>query len=209
MINGQMVLAVIPARGGSKRCPRKNLREFSGKPLIQLAWEKARDSRYIDIVILSTEDAEIREFAKHHVTVIRRPDRLATDAATNEDVMRHALTLIESEWIVLLQPSSPLRWAHDIDACIEIAQPSRHDDITTCISVRQSDGSKNGAVYVARSQWLLEGHNFDEPYRPYRMPDTRSLDIDFPEQFGDDNEALKAAELIEGDRRILRSLAHG
>ena len=207
MIKGESVLAVIPARGGSRRCPRKNLRPFRGVPLIEIAWRTARESHYIDTVVLSTEDREISDYARPHVSVIKRPAHLATDTASNEDVLRHVLGLINCEWVVLLQPASPLRWALDIDTAIDLAQPSPHHALTTAITVRQSDGSKNGAVYVARAQWLLDGHNFDEPYVPVHMPDSRSLDIDFPEQFGDDNEALKAAELIEGDRRILRAIA--
>lgn len=205
MINGETVLAVIPARGGSKRCPRKNLRPFRGEPLLWWSILCARDSRYIDRIVLSTEDQEIRDYAKQHVSVIHRPDYLASDTASNEDVLRHVLGLIETRWVVLLQPASPLRWSLDIDSCIEMAQPI-HGVERPVISVRRSDGSKNGAVYVCRSKWLLEGHNFGEPFIPYLMPDDRSLDIDYPEQLEDSDDARKAAELIEGDRRILHKV---
>ena len=177
MLNGQSVLAVIPARGGSKRAPRKNLREFRGRSLIEWAVLCARESKYIDMIIVSTEDAEISDHAKPMCSVLRRPAELADDQSSAEDVLRHALNLLDHQWVVLLQPTSPLRKPQDIDACIEIAQ-----DAYPVISVRE-DKSKNGSVYVTRSEWLLDGHNFDEPYTAYVMPNDRSLDIDFPEQF--------------------------
>jgi CMP-N,N'-diacetyllegionaminic acid synthase len=176
MIHGKRVLAVIPARGGSKRAPRKNLRPFRGIPLLLWSQAAALQSRYIDVLLCSTEDAEIKALAeKHLLTVIDRPPHLSNDTAANEDVLRHALTIApDHELVVLLQPTSPLRTAEDIDACIEIA----YRDNDGCIS-RREDGSKNGAVYVAWAAWLERGNNFGRPVRGfYVMPDERSLDID-------------------------------
>lgn len=178
-INGQTVLAVIPARGGSKRCPRKNLRSFRGTPLLWLAWEAAWLSAYIDEQYVSTEDDGIKDFcaADGRYEMIERPAELATDDASNEDVLRHALALYPHDWVVLLQPTSPLRTADDIDACIERAQMG-----DGCISYRR-DGSKNGAVYVAKAEWIAK-HDFSHMgLLKYVMPDERSLDIDYPEQF--------------------------
>lgn len=182
MIENQRVLAVIPARGGSKRCPRKNIRNFHGASLIAWAIGRARWSQFIDTIVLSTEDAEIKAAAVElQATVIDRPPELATDTAANEDVMRHALSLYPAhDWVVLLQPTSPLRTALDIDRCVRLAHMTRR----TCISCRQ-DGTRNGAVYVMHSSLLERGHNFLTAKKIiwYRMPDERSLDIDFPEQF--------------------------
>lgn len=178
MINNQTVLAVIPARGGSKRCPGKNLREYRGKPLIAWSIETAKKSKYIDLLVLSTEDAAIRWVAtSYDCSVVFRPERLATDQASNEDVLRHAWS--GQHWIVLLQPTSPLRTAEDIDACIKIAAKNGKG----CVSYRQRNGTKNGAVYVATADWLRY-HDFSTPLPGvYSMDDEHSLDIDYPEEF--------------------------
>lgn len=182
MIDGKRVLAVIPARGQSKRTPRKNIRDFRGRPLIWWTINAARDSQYIDMALLSTEDAEIATVADSlGAYIIERPADLATDTAANEDVMRHALAEHpEHDWVVLLQPTSPLRTAEDIDACIKLAAMTHR----TCISCGY-DGARNGAVYVMHSALLERGHNFLTVKKViwYRMPDERSLDIDLPDQF--------------------------
>lgn len=180
MINGQTVLAVIPARGGSKRCPRKNIREFRGKTLIQWAAEAAKKSKYIDDLFLSTEDEEMAKLAYPlRLLLARRPLELATDDASNEDVLRDVLSKMPPrDWVVLLQPTSPLRTTEDIDACIERAQMG-----DGCISYNRSTGHKNGAVYVAKAEWLAK-HDFShQGLMKYLMDDERSLDIDHPEQF--------------------------
>lgn len=178
-INGQSVLAVIPARGGSKRAPRKNIRDYRGKSLIEWAWESAKGSKYIDAVRLSSEDPEIVCLAiKARMNVTVRPAELATDAATNEDVMRDVLVDLPHDWVVLLQPTSPLRTAEDIDACIERAQMG-----DGCITYNDETHQKNGAVYVARAEWLAK-HDFSHVgLMKLMMPAERSLDIDHPEDF--------------------------
>ena len=178
MIYEKLVLAVIPARGGSKRFPRKNVALFQGKPLIQWAWEAALGSKYIDRVILSTEDREIAKLASEaHITVIMRPEELATDETLNEDVIRHALTIFNSDWVVLLQPTSPLRTAEDIDACIERAQMGHG-----CITYNRATDEKNGAVYVATADWIAK-HDFSHAgLMRLLMDEEKSLDVDYPEQ---------------------------
>jgi len=175
-----MILAVIPARGGSKRCPRKNLKFFRGKPLVLWSIEAAQESKLIDTVVVSTDDWEITGLAMKYVPVITRPPELATDTATNEDVLRHAIKIFPGhDWVVLLQPTSPLRTPEDIDECILLAK----QDKDGCISYRASNGSRNGAVYVCSSKWL-ENHLQFEAFRVfYIMPDSRSLDIDYEQEF--------------------------
>lgn len=179
MVRGGIVLAVIPARGGSKRCPRKNLREYQGVPLVLRAWASALQSRYVDLVVISSEDAEVKALAdKHSATCIDRPPHLATDDATNEDVLRHAMQSFRCDWIVLLQPTSPLRTAEDIDQCIERAVSNGLAALTV-----NERGHKNGAVYVASAEWIAK-HDFSHAgYAKLVMPDERSLDIDFPDDF--------------------------
>lgn len=176
MIGGKTVLAVIPARGGSKRCPRKNEKPFKGYPLLAWTIWAAYDSEYLDAIFVSTEDKAIAGVARWYgAHVIERPESLATDESTNEDVLRHALSLYPHDYVVLLQPTSPLRTGEDIDTCLILAE------FGTVISTR-SDGSKNGAVYVATSEWL-KTNDFGNEFIKYKMPDERSLDIDYAHQF--------------------------
>lgn len=178
MINGDTVLAVIPARGGSKRCPRKNIRPFRGIPLLLWSIEAGKQSRYIDMLVVSSEDREILELALSADCFINeRPPELATDTATNEDVLRYCLKKQPADWIVLLQPTSPLRSAQDIDNCIERATLG-----DACVSYRM-DKTKNGAVYVARLEWIMENDFSNNATMRYVMPEERSIDIDYPEQF--------------------------
>lgn len=122
MINQQTVLAVIPARGGSKTIPRKNIRMLAGKPLIAWTIEEARKSSYIDRVIVSSEDAEIIKIAQEWGAEVPfvRPARLADDESGGIEPVLHALRTIPEyyDYVVLLQPTSPLRSADDIDGCI-------------------------------------------------------------------------------------------
>ena len=178
MINGETVLAVIPARGGSKRAPRKNIRPYRGKPLIEWAWEAAFESRLIDFSLLSTDDEEIERLAHPHIWTSIRPAHLATDEALNEDVLRDVLSRQESQWVVLLQPTSPLRTGADIDACILLA----YEHGGAAVSYRP-DGTKNGAVYVASAAWLKDNDFTNPAHARYTMPEERSLDIDYPADF--------------------------
>jgi N-acylneuraminate cytidylyltransferase len=123
MINNRRLLGIIPARGGSKGLPRKNLREVKGKPLIAWAIEQGQKSAYIDRLILSSEDEEIIRVARVHGCDVpfRRPAELAQDSTPGIDPVLHALTEVPGyDYVVLLQPTSPLRTTQDIDGCIEM-----------------------------------------------------------------------------------------
>jgi len=117
------VIAVIPARGGSKGLPRKNVRLLGGKPLIVWSIEAALGSRHVARTCVSTEDAEIAQVAREAgAEVVMRPDRLAQDHIQNNDVVRHVLETVGVDRyrdLALLQPTSPLRTAEHLDGCIE------------------------------------------------------------------------------------------
>ena len=123
MYKNKKVLAVVPARGGSKGVPRKNVRPFLGKPLIAWTIEEALKSSYIDRLIVTSEDEEIREIANQSgaETPFVRPIELATDTAVGVDVLCHAVESTDEnyDYVVLLQPTSPLRNVTDIDGAIE------------------------------------------------------------------------------------------
>lgn len=140
MIKNHTVLAIIPARGGSKRLPRKNLLPLGGKPLIGWTIEAAMKSRYIDRIVVTSDDAEILAIAQSYgIEALRRPDDLATDTAGTFETVEHAIGHSpRSDWIVLLQPTSPLRKAHHIDEALEKAVAKNADAV---ISVCESDHS--------------------------------------------------------------------
>lgn len=134
MFGGKKILAVIPARGGSKGLKGKNIREIHGKPMIQWTIEAALGSRYVDRLILSTDSAEIADVAQAAGCEVpfMRPDRLARDDSTTLDVIFHAIDTVGEgfDHLLLLQPTSPLRFADDIDRAIEICIGGGHVAIT-------------------------------------------------------------------------------
>lgn len=138
------VLAIITARGGSKRIPRKNIRPFSGKPLLHWTIQAAQECRALfHDLILSTEDAGIAQSAEKAGLrgSYMRPAALATDTAGSLGVVQHATQWIENrdkvqmEWILILQPTSPLRTAADIRTAIGMAiQSNAHCDSVVAVS---------------------------------------------------------------------------
>jgi N-acylneuraminate cytidylyltransferase len=125
MIAGKQVLALIPARGGSKGVPRKNLREAAGRPLIAWSIAAARAATLVDRVVVSSEDAEILATARAWgaETPFTRPAELARDDTPSIDVALHALDALPGfDYLVLLQPTSPLRTAEHIDASIRLCE---------------------------------------------------------------------------------------
>jgi CMP-N,N'-diacetyllegionaminic acid synthase len=131
------VLAIIPARGGSKGIPGKNIRLFAGKPLIVHSIETALNCPLISRTVVSTDDARIADVAKAHgAQVIIRPDELAVDTALVIDAIRHAVLKVEEEGedvdiILLLEPTSPFRRAEDLEKCIRVLLEDRADSVAT------------------------------------------------------------------------------
>lgn len=176
MIAGKRVLGVIPARGGSKRVQFKNLTLYKGKALIQWAMEHAAACKYLDHWVVSTECDAIAIHAGDHL--LRRPDFLATDRASTESVLAHALyALPDYDLAVIIQPTSPNRLALDIERCIEIAEAQDGKSLLHgCVSYNEF-GKRNGAVYVANVRHFLSTLSLDAAHH-YVMPNERSLDID-------------------------------
>ena len=139
-------LAIIPARGGSKRLPGKNIKLLHNKPLIAWSIEAAKQSRYIDCTVVSTDDRAIAEVARKYgaETPFLRPPDLATDRAGTVEVIEHTVQWYINErnrifdFIILLQPTSPLRTAKHIDEAIELLKEKRADAV---ISVCEMDHS--------------------------------------------------------------------
>jgi len=213
MIKGKKILAIIPARGGSKGLIGKNLRLLGGFPLLYWTIKAAKGSSYIDRLILSSEDEKIISTAKKYgcQSPFCRPPELARDDTPGIEPILHALGIISGyDYIIVLQPTSPLRLAEDIDACLtrcisakanccvsvtETGKPpfwtylldKRHRLLPIIKNdkkyVRRQDMPKtyqlNGAVYVAKVEWLKKHKTFltDETIA-YVMPAERSIDID-------------------------------
>ena len=193
MFKNKSILAIIPARGGSKGVTRKNMREVGGKTLLQWTVDQAQQSRYLDRTILSSEDPEIIDHAKLlgcEVPFIR-PSDLSLDETPSIEPVLHALDQCAGyDYVVLLQLTSPLRLAVDIDSCIEHCINSA---APSCVSVtsanhppewmftlkkdlvlekvmpdsmplRRQDSKPvftlNGAVYVARIKDLQSNKSF-------------------------------------------------
>ena len=141
MINNKKILAIIPARGGSKRLPRKNILEINGKPLISWSIEAGLNSKYIDKVIVSTDNEEIKKVSNvYNIEVIDRPSELATDTATTFDALEHAILSLKEkyDYILLLQATSPLRNTTHIDEAIEIINNKNSNSV---VSVSEMDHS--------------------------------------------------------------------
>jgi len=137
MYKDKVILCVIPARGGSKGLPGKNVKQLAGKPLIAYTIEQAKGSKYIDRVIVSTEDDQIAKVAgKFNAEVpFKRPKELAEDNSSMIDVLLHAVKWMEGEAkfkfdiLVLLHVTTPLREADDIDKCIELLVDEKADNV--------------------------------------------------------------------------------
>jgi N-acylneuraminate cytidylyltransferase len=213
MIGKQTLLGIIPARGGSKGIPRKNIRLVKGKPLIVWTIEQAKRSKFLDRVVLSSDDSEIMDIAVNCGCEVpfRRPSELAADDTPGIMPVLHAIENLPGyDYVVLLQPTSPLRSAEDIDNCISLCvergAPAcvsvtrcaenpylmywREQDLRlnplitnsgriTCRQQVPEVFRLNGAVYVARSNWLKKTGSFVTPETiGYEIPANRSLDID-------------------------------
>ena len=214
MIDKKYILAVIPARGGSKGLPRKNILALAEKPLIAWSIEAAKGSKYIDRLILSSEDKTIIKIARDYGCEVPfiRPANLATDQASTINVLKHAMENITGKYhlLVLLQPTSPLRISKDIDNAIELLIKKKANSVIsvvktdhppdwsaplnndmnmkyfvekTILGKRRQDYPDfyriNGAVYVVEIAFFLRSMSFfGEGTYAYKMPKSRSIDID-------------------------------
>jgi len=137
MIDNHKVVCIIPARGGSKGVPLKNIKLLAGKPLIAYTIEQALKSKYIDRIIVSTEDYEIADVARKYGAEVPfvRPKNLAGDQVATVDVLLHAINWLEKEdkfsfdILLLLHTTTPLRAVEDIDACIEMLKGTKADNV--------------------------------------------------------------------------------
>ena len=123
MIEGRRVLCVVPARSGSKGLPDKNIRPLNGQPLLTWPIQAARNSRYIDRIIVSTDSEQYADIARDAGADVPflRPHELSVDTATSFSVLEHLLAALDESYdlLVLLEPTSPLTESQDVDAALE------------------------------------------------------------------------------------------
>lgn len=183
------VVGLITARGGSKGIPRKNIKLLAGKPLLAWTIEAARQSRLLSRLILSTDDDEIAQTAREWGADVPfiRPEELARDDSSHISVVRHAADWLEQhegrcpEFLMILQPPTPLRTAADIDGAIELANEKGADAVVSVVEARH------------------------HPYLTRRMTETGSLvefvpcDIEYPRR-----QDLPPAYAINGAVYLIR-----
>ena len=159
------VVAIIPARGGSKRIPRKNLREFRGLPLIAHSIQDALLSKHVTRTVVTTDDPEIESVSQQYgAEVVRRPAPLASDTATSEAAILHALDELrtkdryEPELVVFLQCTSPARDPDDIDSAIAVLRSTGADSVMSACRFDKyiwavDQGSPRPLNYDYRNRW--------------------------------------------------------
>lgn len=163
-----MRVAIIPARGGSKGVPRKNVRLVAGKPLLAWMVEAAVAARTVDRVIVSTDDAEIGAVAEYYgAEVVWRPAEISGDTASSESALLHVLQVLEvrgetPEEIVFLQATSPLTTAEDIDACVNRLTEAGADSAFTAKPFFYF-------VWKENPDGTCDGINHDKRTRPRRQ----------------------------------------
>lgn len=133
------VVAIIPARGGSKGVPKKNIKELNGKPLIAYSIEHALATATVDKVVVSTDCDEIAEISiQCGAEVIKRPEGISGDFASSEDALIHSVKELKSaEWdathVVFLQCTSPIRKENDIGDCLDLVLSGGFDSALTVV----------------------------------------------------------------------------
>ena len=164
MIDGKKVLAVVPARRGSKGLPLKNIRLLGGKPLLAWPIEAARNSRHVDRVLISTEDAEFAAIAQAAGAdaPFLRPAELASDTSPSIDFLLHALDTLASagehyDFVALLEPTSPLTEASDIDAALE-ALVARREEAEAIVGVTALTSSHPAFAVRIAAGGLIQPH---------------------------------------------------
>lgn len=174
MLSNKKIIAIIPARGGSKGIEKKNIRMFAGKPLIAHTIEQALTSKSIQRTFVSTDDAGIAAVSQTHgAEVICRPAEISGDATSSESALLHALDYLENseglapDYVVFLQCTSPLRKLHDIDSAIQQLIEEYADSL---LSVTKSHG-----FIWQKSESEVRSVNYDYKNRPRRQ--------DFGEQY--------------------------
>lgn len=235
MLKQKRTLGVITARGGSKGIPGKNIKLLNGKPLIAYTVEAALASRLLTRCIVSTDSQEIADISKKYGADVPflRPAELSQDKSTSMAVVQHALNWLkenqgeEYDYLMILQPTSPLRTSNDIDECIQKIIDTDADSVMGMVELENfalekikkiendvlvpfDDSNRewkqstprqfldkayrrNGAIYLTKTDLIMQGDLFGKISRPYVMSAEKSVDINEPSD-------LELAEFYFGKR---------
>lgn len=180
MYKNKTILGLIPARGGSKGLPNKNMRPFSGKPLIAWTIEQALASRYLDKTVVSTDGEQIAGISRKYGAEVpfMRPQELARDDSPTIDAILDALNRLEEggerfDYIVLLEPTSPLREVDDIDRCVELLVNNK--SAKSIVSVAQLESSHpEFNVIVDKDTGFIRKMNGNTDFKVLRRQDLPS-----------------------------------
>jgi CMP-N-acetylneuraminic acid synthetase len=163
------ILCIIPARGGSKGIPRKNIREIAGRPLIAWAIEAAHGSRAINRVVVSTDDKEIGDIAvRHGAEVVIRPAEISGDSSSSESALLHALEFLDSEegykpdLLVFMQCTSPLTLSEDLDGAMDVFLQTGSDVVFSVVRT-------HAFLWRIGTDGFAEEINHDRHHRPMRQ----------------------------------------
>jgi N-acylneuraminate cytidylyltransferase/CMP-N,N'-diacetyllegionaminic acid synthase len=165
--NDKTFLAIIPARGGSKGLPGKNIKELCGKPLIAWSIEAGLKSNYLDETMVTTDYQNILDISKQYGASVPflRPDELANDTATSFDAINHTIEFYKNElnkefdYIVLLEPTSPLRESSDIDKAIEVLMDSDADSI---VGICRTEDQNPAFLVLKNEKSFISGYENKE-----------------------------------------------
>ncbi|MDE2027158.1 MAG: acylneuraminate cytidylyltransferase family protein [Candidatus Omnitrophica bacterium] len=183
MYKKRKVLALIPARGGSKGLPGKNIKKLLGKPLVAWSIEQALGSKYVDRVVVSTDCGEVAAVARRYGADVpfMRPKALATDTASSMDVVEHALDFLRKQghvfdYLLLIEPTSPLRRKNDFDEGIKrlIDQEGRVDSLVSLGEIHMEHPAYVKKItggllmpYVPGLKKVSRRQDLDKAYFPY------------------------------------------
>jgi len=159
------IVSVIPARGGSKAVPRKNIKLLDGKPLISYIINSSLASNYVSETYVSTEDEEIARVSQEYgATVIKRPIKLSKDNTSSEDVLLHFANNVDFDVLVFLQCTSPLTKKEDIDGAIELYNSKKFNSVLSVCD-------NTGGFFCGGFLWDENGtsNNYDYKKRPRRQ----------------------------------------
>ncbi|MBI3288369.1 MAG: acylneuraminate cytidylyltransferase family protein [Elusimicrobia bacterium] len=192
------MLAVIPARGGSKGIPGKNIKPIAGKPLLAWTIEHALAAKSLDRIVVSTEDPKIAAVArKWGAEVLARPRALATDRADTLPVLQHALRACPADVLVVLQCTSPIRSKGLIDRCVAKFLKTKADSLGSVhhdhsyeygveMPRRQEIAPRlidNGSVYVNKAALVLKGDRIGRRFTTLETSRAEGFEIDEPFDF--------------------------
>ena len=190
------VLAVIPARGGSKSIPLKNIKELHGKPLLKYTIESAQRSASINRIVVSTDNFHIAKVAEEcGIEVIMRPAELATDEAPTEWALLHVLDELKDrekydpDVVLTLEPTSPFRSPETIDRCVEIFMTTDADSVIGVVETR----SCYGRFTQGRFEFLFPG-------QPRRRQEREPLFRESSTIYGTRVEVLRRKRSVLGDK---------